>query len=58
MACELVRLLAFEDAPESTTGDSAARRAELGAASLLPDPVVAQAAARSLQALDQQARDD
>jgi len=51
-----VRLLAFEDAQESTEGDPAARRAELEAARLLPDPVVAQAAARSLEALDQQAR--
>ena len=52
-----VRLLAFEDSLESTAGDPAARRAELEAARLLPDPVVAQAAARSLEALDQQARD-
>jgi len=52
-----VRLLAFEDAMESTSGDPAARRAELEAARLLPDPVVAQAAAHSLEALDQQARD-
>jgi len=52
-----VRLLAFEDSLESTTGDPAARRAELEAARLLPDPVVAQAAARSLEALDQQARE-
>ena len=53
-----VRLLAFEDAQESTAGDPAARRAELEAARLLPDPVVSQAAARSLEALDREARED
>jgi len=53
-----VRLLAFEDAQEDTVGDPAARRAELEAARLLPDPVVADAAARSLESLDRQARED
>jgi hypothetical protein len=52
-----VRLLAFEDAQEATEGDPAARRAELEAARLLPDPVVAEAAGRLLETLDRQARE-
>jgi len=52
-----VRLLAFEDAQEATEGDPAARRLELEAARLLPDAVVAEAAARRLEALDRQARE-
>lgn len=52
-----VRLLAFEDAQEATEGDPAARRTELEAARLLPDPVVAEAAGRLLEALDRQARE-
>lgn len=52
-----VRLLAFEAAQEATEGDPAARRTELEAARLLPDPVVAQAANRLLEALDRQARE-
>jgi hypothetical protein len=51
-----VRLLAFEDAQEATVGDPAARRSELEAARLLPDPVVAEAAGRLLETLDHQAR--
>jgi len=51
-----VRLLAFEYAQEATEGDPAARRAELEAARLLPDAVVAQEAARRLEAMDAQAR--
>lgn len=51
-----VRLLAFEYAQEGTEGDPAARRAELEAARLLPDAVVAQEAGRRLEALDAQAR--
>jgi hypothetical protein len=52
-----IRLLAFEDAQEATEGDPAARRAELEAARLLPDPVVAEAAGRLLEALDRQAHE-
>lgn len=52
-----VRLLAFEDAQEATEGDPAARRSELEAAHLLPDPVVAGAAGRLLETLDRQAHD-
>ena len=52
-----VRLLAFEDAQEATEGDPAARRSELEAARLLPDPVVADAAGRLLETLDRQARE-
>lgn len=52
-----VRLLAFEDAQEATEGDPAARRSELEAAHLLPDPVVAAAAGRLLETLDRQARE-
>ncbi len=51
-----VRLLAFEYAQEGTEGDPAARRAELEAARLLPDAVVAQEAGRRLAAMDIQAR--
>lgn len=51
-----VRLLAFEYAQEATEGDPGARRTELEAARLLPDAVVAQEAARRLEALDAQAR--
>jgi len=51
-----VRLLAFEYAQEATEGDPGGRRTELEAARLLPDAVVAQEAARRLEALDAQAR--
>lgn len=51
-----VRLLAFDYAQEATEGDPGARRAELEAARLLPDAVVAQEAGRRLEALDAQAR--
>jgi hypothetical protein len=51
-----VRLLAFEYAQEATEGDAGARRTELEAARLLPDAVVAQEAARRLEAMDAQAR--
>jgi len=51
-----VRLLAFEYAQEGTEGDPAARRAELEAARLLPDAVVAREASRRLEAMDAQAR--
>jgi len=51
-----VRLLAFEYAQEATEGDPGARRTELEAARLLPDAVVAQEAARRIEALDAQAR--
>ncbi|MFL6681842.1 MAG: hypothetical protein ACJ8IK_26130 [Burkholderiaceae bacterium] len=51
-----VRLLAFEYAQEATEGDPGARRAELEAARVLPDAVVAQEAGRRLEALDAQAR--
>jgi hypothetical protein len=47
-----VRLLAFEYAQEGTEADPQARRSELEAARLLPDPVVSQEAARRLDALD------
>ena len=52
-----VRLLAFEDAQEATEGDPVARRSELEAARVLPDPVVAEAAGRLLETLDRQARE-
>ena len=51
-----IRLLAFEYAQEGTEDDPAARRAELEAARLLPDAVVAREAARRLDAMDAQAR--
>jgi hypothetical protein len=47
-----VRLLAFDYAQEGTEADPAARRSELSAARLLPDPVVSQEATRLLEALD------
>ena len=50
-----VRLLAFDYAQEASEGDPAARRAELEAARLLPDAVVAQEAGRRLDAMDAQA---
>jgi hypothetical protein len=50
-----VRLQAFEAAQEGTEGDPAARRAELEAARLLPDAVVAQEADRRLEDMDRQA---
>jgi hypothetical protein len=53
-----VRLQAFEAAQEGTEADPVARRAELEAARLLPDAVVAQEAGRRLEDLDRQAHDD
>jgi hypothetical protein len=51
-----VRLLAFDYALESTEGDTAARRGVLEAARLLPDAVVAQEAARRLDAMPRDER--
>jgi hypothetical protein len=55
-----VRLLAFDYALESTEGDIAGRRSVLEAARLLPDAVVAQEAARRLEAMprDERGRGD